>query len=1089
MTPGLHLFTSNRLEALAAKLGDRLAVPLPSPFMPETIVVRNKGMERWLKLQLAGRHGLCANCQFPFPEAFGYRVFRQLIPGLPKIPAVDRDYLLWRVLALLPEHLPQPEFASLQHYLEEAEDPRKAVQLAGRIAHLFDQYLVFRPALILDWEAGKGDHWQSILWRAVARNLPAPHAATLWKQLGELTQRPELPPSDLPPRISIFGLSALAPYYLNLFAGLARHLQINLFLLQPSQEYWGDITSPREGERIRRRHGVADAQAFQLHLHTGHRLLASLGYLGRDFLKLVLEAGDWVSDETFLEPGEHSLLQRLQSDILHLRDRGETPVEGEGRASAPAPVAPEDDSIQVHCCHSPLRELEVLQDRILDWLEHDPELTPRDIVVMTPDIESYAPLITAVFGAPESPERAIPFSVADRAGRRQSHLIDAYLRLLELPQSRLGAAGVLEILEVAVVRARFQMAEHDLALLRRWLEETGIRWGIDAAHRQELGLPALAGNTWREGLDRLLLGYGLAGGGTRLFQGILPHDELDSAQAAVLGRFLEFLDRIFETAESLRVPRPLDEWSQRLAQVLDDFFQPAESSAHEVQLLREALAEFERAHQAAGFQASVPLAVVLDRLRLALEDDIQQAGFLTGGVTFCGLKPMRSIPFKVVCLIGMNDGAFPRATDHLGFDLMAQSPRLGDRSTREDDRYLFLETLLSARQRLYLSYVGLSLRDNSVAPPSVLISEMLDVLQGSFQWPKPGGAAAHLVTRHRLQAFSEDYFQPGGRLFSYSQDNCRASGAVLQARTGPPEFCGQPLDTPGAPFREVTLERLSSFLASPARFFLNHRLGVYLPDEPEELEDREPFVLNALEEYLLKQELVEQQLRIGPRGDASWLPASGRLPLGTVGQTEQRRVTAGTEKFLARLQTHRPLTSPSRLDLDFVLGDFRVRGRVPELTEAGPLAYRCAKTKRKDILQAWVIHLATNCVQAGLKTTLIAEDGVRRYLPPEDPKRLLGDLLELYWLGLASPLKFFPRASFAYMEKLGSGTGGGAADPAALSEARHEWEGDGYRLKPESADAHFALCFRDTDPIDADFAILAERIVGPILQHEFEEEA
>jgi exodeoxyribonuclease V gamma subunit len=159
------------------------------------------------------------------------------------------------------------------------------------------------------------------------------------------------------------------------------------------------------------------------------------------------------------------------------------------------------------------------------------------------------------------------------------------------------------------------------------------------------------------------------------------------------------------------------------------------------------------------------------------------------------------------------------------------------------------------------------------------------------------------------------------------------------------------------------------------------------------------------------------------------------------------------------------------------------------LTEAGPLAYRCAKTKPKDVLQAWVIHLATNCVQAGLKTTLITEDGVRRYLPPQDAKRLFGDLLELYWLGLASPLKFFPRASFTYMRKLGSKTGGETADPAALSAARHEWEGNGYSSNPEGANAHFALCFRDTDPFDADFAILAERIVGPILQHEFEEEA
>ena len=330
--PGLHLITSNRLETLADKLAARLRSPLASPFQPEIVVVRNKGMERWLKLQLAERLGVCACCEFPFPETFGQRVFRAILPEIAREPPLDRETLTWRIAQVLPELKERQGFAPVHRYLgaaDEPEDERKLIQLAGRLANLFDQYLVFRPEMILEWDAGRDSQWQAELWRAISADVRPRHAAALWSKFERAVLEPHLEMPEIPQRVSIFGISALAPFYLGLLAGLARHRQANLFLLQPSQEYWGEITSPREEERILRRQHRADDAAFDLHLEPGNRLLASLGYLGRDFLKLVLGAGDWQCDESFTDAGEDSLLHCLQSDILHLRDRGRAaPVSG-----------------------------------------------------------------------------------------------------------------------------------------------------------------------------------------------------------------------------------------------------------------------------------------------------------------------------------------------------------------------------------------------------------------------------------------------------------------------------------------------------------------------------------------------------------------------------------------------------------------------------------------------------------------------------------------------------------------------------------------------------------------------------------------
>lgn len=333
--PGLHLFTSNRLESLADKLAARLRAPLASPFQAEIVVVRNKGMERWLKLQLAERLGVCAGCEFPFPEAFGQRVFRAVLPELAQEPPLDRETLAWRIAQALPELKERPDFAPVHHYLggaDEPEDERKLIQLAVRLANLYDQYLVFRPEMILEWDAGRDPQWQAELWRAVSADARQRHVAALWSQFERALVEPHFRLPEIPERVSIFGVSALAPYYLGLLAGLSRHRQVNLFLLQPSLEYWGEITSPREEERILRRQHRPDDAAFELHLEPGNRLLASLGYLGRDFLKLVLGAGDWQSDESFTDPGEDSLLHCIQSDILHLRDRGRAAPGGDRKS-------------------------------------------------------------------------------------------------------------------------------------------------------------------------------------------------------------------------------------------------------------------------------------------------------------------------------------------------------------------------------------------------------------------------------------------------------------------------------------------------------------------------------------------------------------------------------------------------------------------------------------------------------------------------------------------------------------------------------------------------------------------------------------
>ncbi|MFM1770851.1 MAG: hypothetical protein RJA22_3380, partial [Verrucomicrobiota bacterium] len=773
--PGLHLFTSNRMETLAEHLAHCLRTPLSSPLAEEIVVVRNKGMERWLRLELARQLGISARFRFEFPEEFIRQLLQQALPEAAAENPLQRDVLAWRIAAVLPDLQDHPAFAPVRHYLE-GRDERKLIQLSGRLANLFDQYQVFRPELVLDWDAGQAGRdpaaaWQAELWRAVTGHARGLHPAALARRFADALGQPRR--EGLPERVAIFGVSALPPFHLDMMGALAGRVQVNFFLLQPSREYWGDITSPREQDRIRRRALGAEEAAFDLHLESGNRLLASLGYLGRDFLKLLLGAGDWVATESFTEPGEETLLQAVQADLLHLRDRG-----APGSETPRLAVGQDDDSLRIHVCHSPLREMEVLQDHILDWLAKDQTLQPRDIVVMMPDVATYAPFVQAVFGSPEGDAQRLPFSLADRGAREASHVVSTFLDLLALPTTRLGAATLLAPLDTAAVREKFGFSEREIERVRDWVRDLNIRWGIDAEHRAGLDLPRMDANAWRPGLERLLLGYAIAPGDHRLFAGRLPFADVEGDAAELAGRLAEYAERAFALVRQLGEARPLGAWVELLEGVVGDFFAATEEAERELQLLRSTLADLRGQAAVAGFTRPLGLDALRERLEPALAEDLQQGGFLRDGITFCGLKPMRSIPFKVVCLVGMNDGAFPRPTQQASFDLMARQPRLGDRSTREDDRYLFLETLLSARQRLHLSHVGRGIRDNRESPPSVLISELLDYLEQGFYLEgtdpdgNDGALRERLVVPHRLQAFNTDYFNgQDARLFSYSQAN------------------------------------------------------------------------------------------------------------------------------------------------------------------------------------------------------------------------------------------------------------------------------------------------------------------------------
>lgn len=1058
---------SNRLENLAERLCERLSgvASGENPFDPELIVVQNPGMARWLSLQIADRLGVAANLRFPLPARFIWQVLGSALETVPEQEsAFQRDVMAWRIMERLGTLGGERGFETVRAYLEQDTD-RGRFELAQETARVFDQYLLFRPDWIQRWESGEDSHWQAQLWRSLS-DTDEQHWISLRQDFFAAAQESGIAAGCLPDRASLFGIPALSPGYVDTIRELATFIKIDVYQLNPSREFWQDILARKT---VAQR--VAERPEEEPYLVTANPLLASMGRHVQEHIA-ALQSGDEPSEELFLDPGEDTVLHCLQHDLLVLQER---------QASA---VPAEDDSLQIHVCHSAKREVEVLHDRLLDLFERHSDLAPSDVIVMTPDINAFAPWIEAVFGAGgKDGTPSLHFSVADRDYRRERPVIAAVFRLLDQESSRFTAPEVLSLLDIEAVQRRFDLSPDDVAIIAGWLRESGVRWAWDGTAREELELPGEAANSWTFGLNRLLLGYALPKAEEGVYREILPCDLVEGGDAVILGRLMSFLDALNELRGQLRRAESMDTWASTTSAMLDSFLAPDRDDEADMNAIRAGIESIRNETERAGFSEPVTASVFATRLGQSLESGSLAGRFLTGGITFCGLVPMRSVPFRVVCILGLGESEFPRQVVERDFDLMVGNYRAGDRSRRDDDRYLFLEALLSARDHLYLSYTGRNNRDDTEIPPSPLVSELVDYLDAAF----PGDCDENFVTVHPLQAFSRRYFeQPESGLFSYSGDMCRAAqGARNQNPQGLP-FMDRPLQADEDDNRVVSLDELYGFLRDTARFLLSEELEISLRRQEAIVEDHEPFELNTLRASSLRQELLEAA-RGGQEAESLVKIArgSGDLPHPPLGEQIARFQVEQIGKLQAELATHEQRRLEPR-ELELRVGEWTVTGRFGErelLTPQGLVGWFTSdKVWINQRVQIWLWHLALNA--AGFPD--VARDsrwyypglGAMEVSPVDGATELLEIVLELYSLGRTRGAPFFPRSAWAAAIA-------GRGDPVAAAERKLLPQEavfvGGYRPEGELERPEFGLVFRDQEVSVEELVDLGRRVFGPMV--------
>lgn len=1109
----LRIVFSNRMEILGRLLTEELAQAPEDPFAPQHVIVPNAAIARYLQLALARKLGICAHVKFDFLAHWLWRLARSLDSSVPERSPLDPEVMSWLALRLLEERR-FAAFPRLAPFLAGADDLMR-LDLARAVARVFDSYATYRPDWLAAWSAGESipefrnqpgmeadEDWQRELWRAIGRELSLTGAHPLLSIFGGLSA-PARPAgaASLPQSVVVFALPAIPPLYLHALRRLAAVMDISLYLLNPCRQYWFEIVPPS-------RLAYLTAKGREDHAEVGHELLADWGRAAQAAIDLIYEeamTAQALETAEFHVPEGDALLAHLQRSLLDMEDLPP------GALS----LAEDDHSIEIHCCHGPVRELEVLQDRLLALFGADPTLRCDDVAILTPDIDALAPAVEAVFGA-APPDRFLPYAVVGRAPSRTNAYLRVLIDTLELLSSRLPAGRAFELLRQAPVARRFVPDREGPRRIRRWLNQAGIHWGLDGSHRREMGLPEEEGHTFRRGLDMLFMGLALP----ELMEplgGILPAEDIEGSRAETLGGFRAFTQRLAYWRGRLAPPPAAGEWQGILNGILADFTHPVIHDQGDYDQVVGAIAALAESWRTAGLTRGLSPRVVLAALADA---DKERRGAAPGGaIAFASLAALGGLDYRVIGLVGMGDDAFPIRERPREFDLIPKGrPRRGDRQRRREDRGIFLAAVLAARDFLHISYPGRNWRDNAELPPSVLVAQLRDYLARAVS-PADSTAGIDAARRrltvvHPPQPFSRRYFDGSDpRLYSHAVSYAAAisppeASSSRATRTDeayypqeeedgdfreptPPFFTGMPAAPaardPAAP--TLTAAELDSFLHNPSRFFLQRLLQIHLPRAEDAPEDEEPLIMGFTEERNLAGFVVaagEARRRALEFDEAlALVRARPSCPGGEAAAAGLSRLWPALARLADRLlaATESPLLPPRRdvLPLE-VRGDawlLTVDGG--NLRPEGIVRYRCDELRGFDHLQAWTSHLALCAIRpAGVVPTTrhLAFNGELRFdaLPPEEARRYLAELVDLYVAGQDRPMPFFRRSAWAGAEKKGL---------QKISAARNIWRGTKYgRVRPEGADAWHALAWRGVaDPLAAPFPEIAALVFDPIIRH------
>lgn len=1049
----LELVHSNRLDSLAEHLMVQLGREKTDPFLRQTIIVQNAGSKRWLQQYLSHRNGIAAQLDFPLPSRFIRDLLLKTVTSEQQIQALDAEQLRWKLFEYLEQNSAESRLQAIAEVIEQDSTGLRRFILAQQLAGLFDQYQVYRPALVKHWadpqQALQEQDWQGWLWRGLLQSSSEQHRAALLESLLQTLHATQIDAGQLPEHLWVFAVSSLSPVFVQVLAALGDLIDVTVLILNPCQHYWGDIQSRRE--QLGKGMPAVD----------DNELLASLGREARDHIDLWYVQNSAFQDLHLFHPiTGNTLLHSIQRDIFDLQQTTFS-------------VSEQDTSLRIVCCYSPLREVERLKDELLGLFDTDMDLKPSDIAVMCQDVAQTLPLIETVFN---SGEHTIPVHTGLHRSLLQQPLIQALLDWLRLPISRLTVTEVLGWLQLPALRRRFEIHEEDLPVIEYWIQSQSIHWGFDVAHKQSLAESNSAAGSWLNAIENLYSGWMMGEGVRLLGPQRVSHECINDREWQLLGQLICLLEILKNTQQVFSTPKKLLQWQQQINRLIDSLLLTDEQENQMLQQFRDALSELVLQQQRSGCVTAVGYEVLLQALENRFREQPAQGVILNGGINVGSLLNLYHLPFKVVCLLSMGDEQFPKRQNYVDFDLIARNPQRGDPVSRDHDRYHFLQALLSAREKLYISYVGRDMLDDAEKQPSTVVSELMDYVKTV----KNHTLAVESVSLH---PFSEETFRRGSYakhwhpLKSENTLSLFYSEVVASTQATATQQSDDSLE----------IDQLLRFFRNPVAAWIKNHLNLLLPIDAKLPEDDEVFEIDALQRYQLLHLMLDSDL-CDANLDKNYWKTLGYLPEGVAGEQLLEDYLEHVQTAVGVLRKEAFFTGFTPLRIKYKANKIHLQGTIDSWSDQLLLNLQLSRNTPARQLQLWITHCLQNAAGLARATKAVYLPVNRKFettrfkeIPVTKAQNMIQGILELYQSGLGKPVPFFPNTAYAYVKKLAE-----ESEQSARVFALNQWYQHNLYSVNEREDPYVSLYFKNTDidGLPEEFFQLSRTLLQPMFDYQ-----
>lgn len=931
----IQIIAGASLEQLATDLAIKIRDQERNIFQPVHIVTQTEGMNNWLKINLASKNGIAANIRFLKPNELISKLYYSL--GATYKPVLSAEEQQWILFKVLNEKKFIESFPKVsRYYTGDVENKAaKRMSLARKIADLFDQYQIYRTDIISKWNknelyfsGNENETWQQYLWIS-SRNLLHDHfpdkldiSNFIQEQAKDAMKMRKLQ-ADIPV-IYFFGISLITEFHLNILRRISGEIDIKFFILNPAlSDYWFDDLSEKKLVFYRKTGKVMPTEEA-----TGNALLLLWGRVIQDSFSLLFKDDDIINNYSEIPKADSlplTLLSKVQDSINQYYN-----LNNELNVSDL-----QDGSIVINSCYNPVREVQVLYNYLVKlFLENGGGLSTRDILVMVSDIDLYAAYVQSVF---DNAPYKFHYTIADEHYALRDSISSALQAILKIDEENFDAELLLRLLDYSSVRQKFNIS--NVALLRRIIKSANIRFGIHGNIIDDTRFVS-----WKYGAKKIMFGACMFSNAEFSFanESFYPVNEVEGYDAFEVIKFISFIEALIASIEKRKQNRSISEWVKYVDEILHDFVCDKEENNDEDYLvLMKELENYNLLSEA--FNENIAYSIFVEDLLKHIDQKSQHVTYAQHGITFCSFIPMRSIPFKVIALLGMDNDKFPRRNNELSFNLMSVKPRRGDRSVKDNDNHLFLETLLSAGENLYISYSGQSVKDNSPIPPAIVVDELLDYIQSAMT--EDVDVKKQLIQLQPLHNYSGKYNREDDKLYNF-----------LLTSKEQKDFRYPIVREVEFDFSEIDIQHFERFLSNPVKGYFNRVLGIYYNDEEVLAETTEKFELNKLEQSQTKNKLLRCDNDLIEQFVDSELK-KGHLPLKNMASASvmyiQSEIKDTKEIFESLVENKQPRTA----EIDLRIDDTILKGRIDGMYDDQLIITSFSSKENKYLFRGFLHYL------------------------------------------------------------------------------------------------------------------------------------